>query len=82
MSDESRRLGLEADVDIRLTELWTVIWEPGSRLDAAMCEDEELGILIGRVVRYCYSRGYADALHEDAAGRRGELATTHGYRID
>lgn len=63
---------LELDVDVRMTELWGEAME----IPAADWELE----LVGAFMRACYGLGYADALKEDAEGRRAELMKDHGYK--
>lgn len=73
-------LGLEITIDARLADLWTMLWHEDGVLRDAM-SDEQTGAALTACLRYAYGRGYKDALAEDKAGRRGELATRHGYRI-
>lgn len=79
MNERLERIGeLEVDIDARLTELWALMWQPGSPLDPVMADDT-LREAFASCVRTAYAAGYQDALREDAEGRRGELARRHGY---
>lgn len=80
MSDKAERLqALEVDVDTRLADLWAMAWDEDTKIADAL-EDEDVARAVGHMVRAAYGRGYCDALEEERQGRRGELATAHGYR--
>jgi hypothetical protein len=78
MSREERLQGLQVDVDTRIAELWTILWDDRAVLASVMQDDTERDSL-GALLRAAYSMGYMDALKEDALGFRGELAKAHGY---
>jgi hypothetical protein len=75
-----RQQRLEADVDARLLELWAMLWRETPNPLTSAIEDEEARSLLASVMRQAYGQGYHDALLEDAEGRRGLLASRHGYR--
>lgn len=80
MTDAERRQRLQVDIDTRLAKAWEVIWAEGSVLRPILreeCSTERDAF--AAVLRYAYSKGYSDALAEDAAGRRDELARANGY---
>lgn len=81
MSYTDRQGPLKVDIDTRLTELWLTILDPGSPIGRAISSDEELRDALGDALRCAYGQGYTDALREEKAGRRGELPSTHGYRV-
>lgn len=67
---------VETDIDSRLSVMWAMIWS-GTRLGEVMDQDEILSDQVARTMRYAYTRGYWDALHEE----RGRLFTDHGFTI-
>jgi hypothetical protein len=79
-AEAARRQLLEADVDARLLELWAMLWREAPNALTSTMEDDVARSLLASVMRQAYGQGYHDALLEDAEGRRGELATRHGYR--
>lgn len=70
---------IQVDIDTRLMQLWTMVWNPDYGVDDKLSEDEELRTQIAAFFRVAYGLGYSDALREDRAGRRAELHRTHGY---
>lgn len=61
------RIGLE--VDMRLTDVWSMLFERGEELDTEF---------LGWILRLAYVTGYWDALSE---GERGSLCRQLGYPI-
>lgn len=78
---EEQKQGLEVDIDLRMADVWALVFEPGNPLGEAVGEDETLRAALGAFLRCAYGKGYTDALHEETAGRRGELPASHGYRV-
>lgn len=70
---------LAVDVDARLVDVWAVIWG-APFVFGPLLDDEERSSSFASCLRTAYAQGYQDALHEDSAGRRGELCRAHGYR--
>lgn len=82
MTEEEKRRRLErlsVDIDTRLSDVWEIVWSPGSVL-LPVLEDERVNNSFGTLLRAAYAAGYRDALHEDSVGRRDELARANGYR--
>lgn len=78
MSNAERVQRMELDVDTRLAKVWRIVWG-GSRLGAAINDDETALHQFGSCIRAAYGLGYGDALREDAEGKRGELGRANGY---
>lgn len=66
-SEALDRIGLE--VDMRLTDVWSMLFERGEELDTEF---------LGWLLRLAYVTGYWDALSE---GDRGSLCRQLGYPI-
>ena len=80
MSSKAERLvGLECDVDVRLAELWAILWGEDGGVLAPVLEHELGRTTFASAIRTAYAIGYRDALQEDARGTRGELHRRHGY---
>lgn len=66
-TDALDKIGLE--VDMRLTDVWSMLFEKGEELDTEF---------LGWLLRLAYVTGYWDALSE---GDRGTLCTQLGYPV-
>lgn len=66
-TDALDRIGLE--VDMRLTDVWSMLFERGEELDTEF---------LGWLLRLAYVTGYWDALSE---GERGTLCRQLGYPV-
>lgn len=66
-TDALDKIGLE--VDMRLTDVWSMLFERGEELDAEF---------LGWLLRLAYVTGYWDALSE---GERGTLCRQLGYPV-
>lgn len=73
----SRVERIEAEIDSRLVNLWSEIFEDPKRFRGAA--EDDLGVL-GAILRVAYATGYQDALREDAQGEREKLCRDYGYR--
>ena len=66
-TDALDKIGLE--VDMRLTDVWSMLFERGEELDTEF---------LGWLLRLAYVTGYWDALSE---GERGSLCRQLGYPV-
>ncbi len=63
---------LELDIDTRMHDLWACLWDDFPNI----ASDPQILIEVTTFMRAAYGKGYMDALKD-----RGELCTTHGYRL-
>lgn len=71
----AQRARLNLDVDTRLARIWAQVWQVQSFDEM----DARTRLVFAEALRAAYMEGYLDALREDNAGRRCELAVANGY---